>query len=178
MSLSRLEKFDKLFANDTKPAIPDRTKPHAVDQGFITNEILISHEIESSHHPKMEADPVRAQKQMKSVQVVAKPVEASPPSIGDIDQITSSEDSDDYVSTFKFRRAPKMRVRSGNDRPLTSPQNFPEKDQNGNLLAGVYCQIEVFSRFPYKCVEQNASERVAKHFFNEGKFWEQNTWTM
>lgn len=63
-------------------------------------------------------------------------------------------------------------------RPHSFSRTFAEKDQYGNPLVGVYCAIEMLAKFPYKFLEENASERVAKHFFNEGKFWERNEWTV
>lgn len=178
MSAKTVQRFDKLFANGEKPALPDRSKPHAVDRGF------------ADQDPGALGTPKRVEP-APPVNQVSQASQQDKSTVGSLQHgtshqnsqtvnVDSSEDSDDYDSAFNFRPMPKMKSTMGKmpEGWRSAINAFPALDQSGNPLAGVYCQVDLAARFPYRYLERDASERVAKHFFNEGKFWEMNTWPM
>ncbi|KAL9624213.1 MAG: hypothetical protein Q9160_001460 [Pyrenula sp. 1 TL-2023] len=181
MSAKTLQRFDKLFTNGEKPSLPDRSKPHAVDQGFADEE---SHALDISTHVEPASSmnqPSRASQNTNTAKGNSQ--HDTLPQISQAVYVDSSEESDDYGSAFNVRPMPKMKSNMGKmpEGWRTALNAFPALNQSGKPLVGVYCQVEFVAKFPYKYLERDArdaAERVAKHFFNAGKFWESNTWSI
>lgn len=117
MTTPAAERFAQIFANIPKPKRPDPTQPHIADTEFARPE---SPRPKSPEHYKIPVKPQKKRKFLKENRQSAR------------DIISSSEDEDDYVNSFKNKAKPEMLgpskyeggrkpcqiagVRSGNDK--------------------------------------------------------------
>lgn len=78
------------------------------------------------------------------------------------------------TETLKGWHRPSFSKNAGTQRP--NKNNFNAKNMQLKTPMD-FCPWLAVSRFPYKYVRGDDSDRIAKSFFDQGKFWER-TWDM
>ena len=185
MEPSKVDRLNLLFDGEDRPPLPDGTKPHVADQDLIH---ASGSEWQKSNIPSTASYPRTIPK-----------AEPPPENRRDIELVSSSDDDDEYVASFKAKSRPKLDLtkasntkqknkrRKGKNSP--SPTMEKSNDQRKvdsarsrssstssiysehGVLTGSYCPIILASKFPYKYLRAETSDKVAKRFFDEGKFW-------
>jgi hypothetical protein len=191
------ERFEKIFANIAKPALPDPTQPHIADTELAKSEPSKLKEPDNFKTPDV------SQVKRKFLQETRQAAR---------DFIFSSEDEDDYVNGCKNNAKSEMLEKTrgkGRRKPLQGagshkgnnkdgqlyssaaltdsslptsmryPEDFkagnminklPTHDIDGNKAIGHFCILSLVSKFPYKYMK-DPSDQVSKRFFAANKFY-------
>ncbi|PGH11314.1 hypothetical protein AJ79_04930 [Helicocarpus griseus UAMH5409] len=96
-----------------------------------------------------------------------------------LQELSSSEDGfDEYLASFSQARKAKMKKKKSNmggkSMPLSNGVDLSISTFShhcDNKVAS-FCPIIAVSRFPYKYVRSSEKDRIAKGFFDAGKFWD------
>ncbi|RMD42765.1 hypothetical protein DV735_g2384, partial [Chaetothyriales sp. CBS 134920] len=100
------------------------------------------------------------------------------------EEVSSSEEEDDYVAAFQSKsraeRRPKRQLvqkAAGPSSHESQPSSdFPDRDDQGNAALGHFCRLALVAKFPYKYVKDSSNE-ISRQFFANQKFY-QRTWDL
>lgn len=187
MSLSRADRLNKLFEQDSLPPLPDPNRPHIADTEIIWRKQPVE-------NPRQR--PRVAEKQVNNMQPSHRGRQ------NNADQPTSS-DEDEYLRAFSTSASvhPKVESRSsGNGGKKTANPSWWRSGHDGQVgarlnarfhapswqdtsqdsddrpLLARFCPLTLVTKFCYKYMDDPDS-RVSKRFFASGKIWTR-TWEM
>lgn len=199
MEPSRVDRLDLLFEGDHRPPLPDPSKPHIAEQDLAASlkSMLIQTQVPTTAscprdltRPALLPENNDKNDQIHSSEedeYLAHFVEKSKPKLNPkLGQSKSSnqknaKSSASRKSKFQNCRKAGLEAYSGNtskhesaySRSTTTPSTYSEE----GFLIGSFCPLLAVSRFPYKYIGEDAGDRVAKLFFDQGKFWSR-AWQM
>lgn len=187
MALSKSQRLNLLFEDGELPPVPDQSKPHIADEAF-TPKPQPHHDTDNvAKSPSTEENGAETNAAIHSLN-------ASVPV-----PVSSEDEDDEYISAFVQKMKPVQEITSSkrknkrkgrNSRILDETMKTGEKHAATSVLSGgdvsksfhtpsshhevstgQFCPLIAASRYPYKFVHRDSSDRVAKKFFDEGKFW-------
>jgi len=187
MATNAQDRLAKLFGGQPLPTASAPGEPHFSER-----------ELEEKRSKAQKQPKWQLPETAKYPRQVTKPVKSAPSA----ELLTSSDDDDDYVSSFAKKpsmktldqKSSKLKqndvpegvieyIHEGKQSAMASSKNTSStmdivkaSDSASAPITGQFCQFTLVSKFPYKYMN-DGNDRVSRHFFANNKFYSR-TWDL
>ncbi|KKY16848.1 putative qde-2-interacting protein [Phaeomoniella chlamydospora] len=189
MDLTMEDKLAILYQGESRPAavasdVPDgglTSKLQTPSMSIPTNEATTAHRqkpkslhqrpVHSERKTEQEHTDMQSDSEIEDDYIAACAAKVAPKNISKQILFGRRKRSDSYDKTSSTLAVGKSMLPQSGEHADPKSSFATACDDSENTLATKFCALALIAVFPYKFISKDASDRVAKRFFDQGKIW-------